>query len=57
MAAENILKETETISAKNATYMGELIGHLTVAVVPTGTYVMPHFLSSLRRKSFFSCHQ
>lgn len=57
MAAENILKETETKSAKNATYMGELIGHLTVAVVPTGTYVMPHFLSSLRRKSFFSCHQ
>ncbi|MCY2688454.1 LysR family transcriptional regulator [Salinimicrobium sp. TH3] len=49
MAAKNILEQTETISAKNAAYKGELIGRLTVAVVSTGKYVMPHFLSGFMR--------
>lgn len=50
MAAENILKEVEAINMKNFAYRGELIGHLKVAIVSTGKYVMPYFLSAFMRE-------
>ncbi len=50
MAAENILKEVEAINMKNFAYQGQLIGHLKVAVVSTGKYVMPYFLSGFMRE-------
>lgn len=46
IAAETILKEIEAINLKNLAYQGQLIGHLKIASVSTGKYVMPHFLST-----------
>lgn len=50
LAAENILKEVEAINMKNFAYKGEFMGHLKVAVVSTGQYIMPFILSSFIRK-------
>lgn len=46
LAADKILKEVEAINTKNYAYRGQLMGHLKIAVVSTGKYVMPYFLSS-----------
>lgn len=46
VAAKKILKEVEAINMKNFAYQGQLAGHLKVAVVSTGKYVMPYFLSA-----------
>lgn len=45
-AAEKIIQEVEAINAKNFAYQGQLVGKLKIAVVSTGKYVMPYFLSS-----------
>lgn len=50
IAAENILKEVDAINVMNYAYQGQLIGHLKVAVVSTGKYVMPYFLSAFIRE-------
>lgn len=50
IAAENILKEVDEINMMNYAYQGQLVGHLKVAVVSTGKYVMPYFLSAFIRE-------
>lgn len=50
-AAEKILEEVETLDMKIFAYQGELIGRLKVAVVSTGKYVMPFFLSGFLKKN------
>ncbi len=44
-AAENILNEVYAINYKTMAYKGQLAGRLKIAVVSTGKYVMPYFLS------------
>ncbi len=44
-AAERILNEVNSINYKTMEFAGNLAGRLKVAVVSTGKYVMPYFLS------------
>lgn len=48
-AAEKILNEVEAINYKTMSYQGQLAGKLKIAVVSTGKYVMPYFLSEFMR--------
>lgn len=48
--AHKISEEIDSISSKAAAYRGELIGKLKIAVVSTGKYVIPYFLSDFIRK-------
>lgn len=45
VAAEKVLSEIHAINYKTLEYGGELAGQLKIAVVSTGKYVMPYFLS------------
>lgn len=49
-AAGNILREVEAINMNYYAFLGQLIGQLKVAVVSTGKYVMPYFLSAFIRQ-------
>ena len=51
IAAEKILQEVETLDNKTFAYQGKLIGTLKIAVVSTGKYVMPYFLSSFLKSN------
>lgn len=51
IAAEKILQEVETLNMKFSAYQGHLIGTLKIAVVSTGKYVMPYFLSAFLKKN------
>ncbi len=51
-AAENILNQVYAINYKTLAYRGQLCGRLKIAVVSTGKYVMPYFLSD-----FMNQHQ
>ncbi len=44
-AAENILNQVNAINYKTQAYKGQLSGRLKIAVVSTGKYVMPYFLT------------
>ncbi len=44
-ATKRILGEVETMKHKSLAFKGNLTGRLTIAVVSTGKYVMPFFLS------------
>jgi DNA-binding transcriptional LysR family regulator len=44
-AAENILNQVYAINYKTMAYKGQLTGRLKIAVVSTGKYVLPYFLS------------
>ncbi|MFD2551388.1 LysR family transcriptional regulator [Bizionia sediminis] len=44
-ASKRILKEVEAMKHKTMAYKGFLTGQLNIAVVSTGKYVMPYFLS------------
>ncbi|MFM9026872.1 MAG: LysR family transcriptional regulator [Bacteroidota bacterium] len=44
-AAENIIDQVHEIDRKTLAYKGQLTGRLKLAVVSTGKYVMPYFLS------------
>jgi len=44
-AAENILNQVYAINYKTMAYKGQLTGRLKIAVVSTGKYIMPYFLS------------
>ncbi len=46
IVAENILKEAETLKFKTMSYKGLLTGKLKIAVVSTGKYVMPYYLTN-----------
>lgn len=49
-AAKRILVEVETMKHKSLAFKGQLTGRITIAVVSTGKYVMPFFLSSFFNK-------
>lgn len=44
-ATKRILAEVETMKHKSLAFKGKLTGRLTIAVVSTGKYVMPFFIS------------
>ncbi|MDT0620153.1 LysR family transcriptional regulator [Croceitalea vernalis] len=50
IAAENVLNEISAINYKTLEYGGKLAGRLKMAVVSTGKYVMPYFLSGFMSK-------
>jgi len=45
LAAEEILNQVQAINFKTLAHKGQLTGKLKIAVVSTGKYVMPYFLS------------
>ncbi len=45
LAAEKILNEVHAINYRTSKFQGELSGRLKIAIVSTGQYVMPYFLS------------
>jgi len=49
-AAKRILDEVELMKHKSLAFKGKLTGQLTLAVVSTGKYVMPFYLSSFLSK-------
>lgn len=51
LAAENILEEVDKLNMKIFAYEGQLIGLLKIAVVSTGKYVMPYFISAFIRQN------
>lgn len=51
LAAESILNEVYAINYKTLAYKGKLTGRLRIAVVSTGKYVMPHFLSAFLQRN------
>ncbi len=48
--AENILNQAYAINYKTLAYKGQLTGKLKIAIVSTGKYVMPYFLSDFMKK-------
>lgn len=50
-AAERILDEVNAINFKSLEFGGQLVGRLKIAVVSTGKYVMPYFLSDFIRNN------
>jgi DNA-binding transcriptional LysR family regulator len=50
LAAEKALNEIHAINYKTLEYGGNLAGQLKIAVVSTGKYVMPYFLSGFMEK-------
>lgn len=49
--AEGILEQAEKIKYQSLAYKGQLFGTLKLAVVSTGKYVMPYFLTEFMRKN------
>jgi DNA-binding transcriptional LysR family regulator len=49
-AAEAIMTEVQAINSKVLAYKGNLSGRLKIAVVSTGKYVMPYFLSDFLKQ-------
>ena len=45
VSAENIIYQVNAINNKSLAYKGQMTGKLKIAVVSTGKYVMPYFLS------------
>lgn len=45
VSAENIIYQVNAINNKTLAYKGQMTGKLKIAVVSTGKYVMPYFLS------------
>lgn len=50
-AAENIINQVYAINYKTMAYKGQLTGRLKIAVVSTGKYVMPFFLSDFLKQN------
>ncbi|MDT0606624.1 LysR family transcriptional regulator [Croceitalea rosinachiae] len=50
LASEKVLSEINAINYKTLEYGGNLAGQLKIAVVSTGKYVMPYFLSGFMTK-------
>jgi len=50
LAAEKVLGEIHAINYKTIEYGGDLAGQLKIAVVSTGKYVMPYFLSGFMKE-------
>lgn len=50
-SAEDIIYQVNAINNKTLTYKGQLTGKLKIAVVSTGKYVMPYFLTDFMNKN------
>lgn len=48
--AENIISEIHAINFKTQSYKGLLTGRLSIAIVSTGKYVMPYYLSDFMKQ-------
>ncbi len=51
VSAENIIYQVNAINNKTLAYKGQMTGKLKIAVVSTGKYVMPYFLSEFMHKN------
>lgn len=51
VSAENIIYQVNAINNKTLAYKGQMTGKLKIAVVSTGKYVMPYFLSEFMLKN------
>jgi len=51
VSAENIINQVNAINNKTLAFKGQLTGKLKIAVVSTGKYVMPYFLSEFMKKN------
>ncbi len=49
-SAENIINQVYAINYKTLAYKGQLAGRLKISIVPTGKYVMPHFLTQFMKQ-------
>ena len=49
--AERIIQEVEAINYKTHTYKGILSGRLKIAIVSTGKYIMPYFLTGFMKQN------
>jgi DNA-binding transcriptional LysR family regulator len=49
--AERIIQEVEAINYKTQSYKGILSGRLKLAIVSTGKYIMPYFLTGFTRQN------
>lgn len=49
LSAQEIINQVEAINYKALSYQGQLAGKLKIAVVSTGKYVMPYFLSDFMK--------
>ena len=45
IAAESIITQIDNINYKSQNYKNKLAGHLKIAIVSTGKYIMPYFLA------------
>jgi DNA-binding transcriptional LysR family regulator len=51
IAAESIINEIDNINYKSQIYKNKLAGHLKIAIVSTGKYIMPYFLSDYLKQN------
>jgi DNA-binding transcriptional LysR family regulator len=51
IAAESIINEIDNINYKSQIYKNKLAGHLKIAIVSTGKYIMPYFLSDYLKEN------
>jgi len=51
IAAESIITEIDNINYKSQNYKNKLAGHLKLAIVSTGKYIMPYFLSEYLKQN------
>ncbi|MFM6994204.1 MAG: LysR substrate-binding domain-containing protein [Sediminibacterium sp.] len=50
-AAESIINEVDNINYKSQNFKNKLAGHLKIAIVSTGKYIMPYFLSDFLKEN------
>jgi DNA-binding transcriptional LysR family regulator len=51
IAAESIISEIDNINYKSQNYKNKLAGHLKIAIVSTGKYIMPYFLADYLKQN------
>jgi DNA-binding transcriptional LysR family regulator len=51
IAAESIIHEIDNINYKSQNYKNKLAGHLKMAIVSTGKYIMPYFLGEYLKQN------
>jgi DNA-binding transcriptional LysR family regulator len=51
IAAESIIHEIDNINYKSQNYKNKLAGHLKMAIVSTGKYIMPYFLGDYLKQN------
>jgi DNA-binding transcriptional LysR family regulator len=51
LAAESIISEIDNINYKSQNYKNKLAGHLKIAIVSTGKYIMPYFLADYLKQN------